>query len=859
MFLDSIFKKNPVSASFNKRINLLSVYEDMAVGIDGSFTIGFMVGGFDYFLSGAAAINEAAAASDLLLNVIDENISLQWIYKIKDKNPGFITNFDKASIPQDEYYYIKEKKLGYLGGLNIRNISIYLFCTLNGFLPGKGNKPSFKNRLSIYGKKFLDLQIHSLINKNSRKSAENDLEEIKGNMDRLTGKVVMFASKLNMKIKRMNGMEIADYFYEELNPSRATHVSSPSWEYLSDAFTLRSQLMFSPARVEKGYFFIDGYYYKFVNMHRLPSLIDAFGITSLLNVKEMKNCDSSDFFPYDVAVSFNVPDQEKELGRLQTERNIKASLADAVNGGYSDFNGKNITAQADEFLETVAKLKKKIISMSLCVRVKSRNLEDLEGRISKILEAFKDFKGMEGVKDDLEHHNLFISFLPGQSVFNRRFKTCISSAAASFFPLHESFKGTGSCAIPLINERAEAVSLDLYNNNLPSKHGIVFGKTRSGKGFMLNGFLTNFFMSGDNYHILGVDIGGTYSKFCKIFNGDYIELDLDGSFCLNPFPPKNQIFKSVSGENIFDADLMVFLTGIIGLMVEPQKNLSPNDKTIIKRAIQGAYDRIRDPEEMPVLSDINNILFDFNEGRDSEDKKRAMEMGKNLFQWTDISSPYNAILNRKGGIDLDNRVIIFDLQKLKGHEDLQKIIFAIIKKLSFKKMYDNASRVLFFYDECWEFMNDPKISELIMHLYKTSAKWGGMVWTVTQEPGDLLKSGAAGKSIIENSTIKIFCGLDGDVSENDLVCCGLNEDERRYVKELKIVKGHYSEYFLKFGKDSSIIRNKPDGFEYWLCCKSVEDGAIEEKISLEFPDISIKDKLILLAERFPNGPYGTAV
>ena len=259
---------------------------------------------------------------------------------------------------------------------------------------------------------------------------------------------------------------------------------------------------------------------------------------------------------------------------------------------------------------------------------------------------------------------------------------------------------------------------------------------------------------------------------------------------------------------------------------------------------------------MPIISDINNVLFNYNEARDAEDKRRAMEMGKNLFQWTDISSPYSILLNRKGGLNIDNKIVIFDLQKLKGHEDLQKIVFAIIKNLSFKKMYDKHARVFFFYDECWEFMNDSKIADLIIHLYKTSAKWGSLVWSITQEPSDLLKTGNAGKSIIENSTVKIFCQLDANVSPDDLTICGLTKKEIGIVKNLKVIKGHYAEYFLKFGKDSTVIMNKPDPFEYWLYCKSSEDEELENKIADKYPDKTLRERLEILASKYPNGPYG---
>ena len=854
MFLNSVLKKIDADSSLNHYVNLLSINDGVAAGIDGSFTMGFLVRGFDYYLAGNEIVNDAAYVNDLLLNLMDENINLQWIYKIEDKNDPFISNYETSSVPPEDFKYIKENKIKHLKAKSIKNIKIYLFCSFNGLnLPQAKEKGiDIFTKVSDYAAGLFKFNFAGAVNSVSINNALADKEIIEKKLVNIENNLSFISSRLDIGLKRMGNQELIDYFYAELNPCRSAEVKAPRWEDMLDGSTFRSQLIYSCAEVKKDFFYLDGYYYKFINMHRLPSSVDSFGITSVLNI----GGSAEDFFPYDISVAFNIPEQEKTIEKIQTDRNIKASLTEAAGGGYTDYKGANITEQLDEFLKSVSKLQKKVVEFSLCARIKSKNLDELSLRAVKLLESFKNYNGMEGIIDNMEHHNLFLSFLPGQSRFNRRFKTSISSSAAAFFPLNEGFAGTENCAVPLINDRGEAVKLDLYNNRLPSKHGIVFGKTRSGKGFMLNGFLSNFYISGDNYHIIGVDIGGTYKKFCKIFKGDYIEIDLDGSYCMNPFPPKKYAVKEVNGEETFDPDIMVFLTGIIGLMVEPEKNLSPNDKTIITRAIQAAYDGIADMDDMPVISDINNILFDYGEARDISDKKRAMEMGKNLFQWTDISSPYGMLINRKNGINIDNKIVIFDLQKLKGHEDLQKVVFAIIKNISFKKMYDKSAKVFFFYDECWEFMNDPKISELIMHLYKTSAKWGSMVWSITQEPGDLLKAGNIGKSIIENSSVKIFCQLDGGVSTDDLRLCGLNGKEMDIVKNLKVVKGHYAEYFLKFGKDSAVIRNSPDPFEYWLCCKSSEDEEIERLIERLYPDKSLKERLYILAEKYPNGPYG---
>ena len=121
MLLNSVLKKIEPSDSLNKYVNLLSVNDGIAAGADGSFTIGFSVKGFDYYLSENKTVNDAAYVNDLLLNLMDENISLQWIYKIDDKNKKFISNYESSSVPPENFKYIKENKIKHLRSKNIKN------------------------------------------------------------------------------------------------------------------------------------------------------------------------------------------------------------------------------------------------------------------------------------------------------------------------------------------------------------------------------------------------------------------------------------------------------------------------------------------------------------------------------------------------------------------------------------------------------------------------------------------------------------------------------------------------------------------------------------------------------------------
>ncbi len=808
-------------------LNLLNIEKDSVISIDGSHTAIYKITGFDYYLKTDNSLNRVADICDLFLSLLPDDFILTFIYKINDHAPEFIENYCNSARPPLDFKFIKDKKIDDLKTRIIKKIDIYLYATVKSFDLDRVLKTGFFTKAATLFKR----RPNAVVNHN--KSIEK-LINFSRNMSFLS-------SSLGIKIRRLKDKEIFDYLFKELNPGR--NVAPPSYGEEDKEYTLRSLLSYSPIYISKNSLAVGSQNYKLINMHKAPKSISTFGVTELLNFASKYY-----FFKYTVAVSFFVPDQERKYNEIRGEANVKKSMAESTLGDYDDYKGLTESEIIENLLQSVAKSGKKLIDVTLSFRVE----DDIKKDAETVIHACKYFSNLEVIDDQLEYRNVFLSYFPGTQHLNLRKKTLSSKEAACFFPFHQGFLGTTNAPIALLNGRLEPVSLDLFNNPLPAKHANIFGKTRSGKGFMMNGFLTNCFLADDNIDIVGVDIGGTYEKFARLFGGNYIDIELEGEYNLNPFPYKKDILLP---SGYYNPEVLNFLSHIVAMMVLPNGKPEPNDYTIILRAISSAYDDMP-LDENPTFSDVNNILFNYKEGRDIADKQRALLFGKNMFRWTDITSPYLNLINRKGTIDLSNRINVFDLQKIKDYPELSKLIFAIIKNLTFKKMYDRSRKVLMFYDECHQFLDDPEVGKLISFLYKTSAKWDCAIYSISQQPSDLLKT-QAGRDIISNSSIKIFLHLDVDnVTVEDLAACGLNDKEIATVNNLQTEKGYFSEYFIKFGENSTVIRNEPSAFEYWLYCKSNEDWLVENKINQEYPERSLKERLEILAERYPHGPYG---
>ncbi|MHB8292370.1 MAG: TraG/VirB4 family ATPase, partial [bacterium] len=717
------YRDDKTAAAYNL-LNLLSIEDDAVISIDGSHTAIYKLTGIDYYLQTDNALNKISGICDLFLSLLPDDFIVTFIYKIGNQDPCFIESYKSSANPPKEFEFVKDKKIEDLRNRIIKKVDIYLYATVKSLDLEKVLKTGLFLKVINSAKSLLKPQ-DVVVNHNAA------LEKLTN----FTRNLSFLVSSAGLNAKRLNNQELFDYLFKELNPGRT--VEPPLLKNMDGSETLRSSLVYSPISVSKKYLSVGTKAYKFINMHKLPKNISTFGVTELVNLASKYY-----FFNYSIAVSFFVPEQEKKYQYIQDDANIKRSMAESTLGDYNDRKGINEADIIDNLLDSVAKLGKKFIEVSLSFRVEDNIEKDAE----TVIHGCKYFNGMETIDDKYEYLNIFLSYFPGTQHLNFRKKTMTSLEAANFFPLHQGFLGTKKAPIALLNSRLEPVSLDLLNNSLPAKHGVVFGKTRSGKGFTMNGFLSNYFLSDDNIDIVGVDIGGTYEKFTRLFGGNYIDIELDGRYNLNPFPYKRDVI-TPSGD--YNAEILNFLSHIVMMMVLPNTKPEPNDFTIALRAIMSAYD-ITPLDENPTFSDVNNQLFNYKEGRDLTDKQRAMALGKNMFRWTDITSPYLDLINQKGTIDLSNRINVFDLQKLSQYPDLQKLVFAIIKNLTFKKMYDRQRKVIMFYDECWQFLADPEVAELVLHLFKASAKWDCAVYAITQQPGDLLKT-QVGKSIIENS------------------------------------------------------------------------------------------------------------
>ena len=400
---------------------------------------------------------------------------------------------------------------------------------------------------------------------------------------------------------------------------------------------------------------------------------------------------------------------------------------------------------------------------------------------------------------------------------------------AAFLPLTGSWRGSKDKKMLVETPLGELVGLDPFDGDLPAKHGLILGTTGSGKSFTTNYLLNNFMVESAENHVVIVDVGGSYRKIANVFGGEYLEVSLSDEFGFNPFPRRDQI--APNGQ--YDDDAVAYLLLLVSRMCAG-KGVSVYEKGFLEKAIKNAYAK----KEEVLLADIRAEL-----ARLTGEYPGAKHFADSLELWT--TGMYGRLFNRPGSLDISKRMVVFDLQGLENHPDLQSVYFFVIRSIIWGKLLNRSLKKIIVIDEGWKFFNDDVGAELIENLYRTARKFNGAVFSISQSPKDFLDTKAA-NAIITNSYIKYVLKL---TKGHELLSqFELNASEIEAIKQLQSKPGVFSDLFVKYGMRSLVARIEPCPLDYWICTTDAKDHVREMRLRQENPGLSEMELLLKLTE-----------
>lgn len=795
--------------SFYNKINIWSIEDDCVIGLNEDCTAGFKIYGPNLFIMTEEEAYDIISGVRGMLNNFTEKVKAQIIYKVKDGNDDIINEYKKSILPETLVKkMIFDDKLKTFANQKIRRVEIYLYITLK--------KTSIKESLSL-----------SVSFNKYRIEAEEERRQTLMELNIVLNRIKEYFEAIRLQYNRLLNKDLIQYVYEHLNPSRMKFNEAP--KSFNPDMTVREQLAFSPAMPSWSYYFVDGYYYAGINLKVPP---EAAMYKDIKNLMDMP-------FSYELQIGIDVPILTQEINKLK--RKVRSTELLLKTSSSKNYEAQQKYEEQDRLLEDLQGSVQRLFNTSICVLVRDKVYGNLANKVEKTIQAFSKLANAQAFKNDSNHEILYLSFLPGHGSLNKLTFLFKTDVLASWLPFWANWKGTDNVQMLLKSDNDDFIKFNFDDKSVNTKHKIIIGSTGKGKSFLSIYLLINFLLANCDNEIVTVDIGPDYKFINEIFDGSYFQVDLEKD-SLNLFPLK----KDILIEEGYDSDTVSFLASIIELLTsESGDELTKNELSIIEKCITYAYDEA-DDSDCPILSNVETHMFEYK-GRDNDDASQARNMAKALHYWT--SGMYSKILNRKGGLNINNEVVSFDLSLLKAHPKLRDIVFFTINFMVLRKMRNKKKgRYQIVLDEFHEFGLNKIAAKMTADLYRIGRKYNLDITTISQSPKDFIKHPAA-DAIMNNTYIKFFLQINDGIEV--LEDFRLSEKEAEIVADLKSRPGYYSQVFLKYDQMPAIVKIEPGSMDYWICTNNKNDSRLKE----EFKGMLPAEMLANLVNKYPRGYF----
>lgn len=432
------------------------------------------------------------------------------------------------------------------------------------------------------------------------------------------------------------------------------------------------------------------------------------------------------------------------------------------------------------------------------IDVYAENEKELEIQLNNV-EGMLQSNGIQTKRANFRQEQVFFSCTPlmqnSYDIKHASKRNILTSGLVGTYPFISS---------SIFDEEGVFIGNNIYNNSLifidkfnreKYKNGnmCIFGTSGAGKSFFTKlQILRNWLMGIEQYVI---DPEREYEKICKNLNGAIFKIGPSSETYINIFDIREESIEENKG---YLSTKIQKLLGFFGLIfgelneeekayiedkiIETYKNkeITFDDKSLYKNI---AKDKIqikpifKETSEMPILEDFYNVLK-----KDKKGKKFEME----LLPFIKGSLSF---FNNHTNIEIDNKLIIADVYEL-GEENLKYGMYIFTDLFWDKIKKDRNTKKSIYLDEIWRLIgvtSNKEVASFIYKIFKTIRKYSGSSVAITQDVSDLfsLENGTYGKSILNNSCIKIFFSLEEENIKVLEEYINISEKEKIEIRSLK--------------------------------------------------------------------------
>ena len=390
----------------------------------------------------------------------------------------------------------------------------------------------------------------------------------------------------------------------------------------------------------------------------------------------------------------------------------------------------------------------------------SKNKDELEYNLTKI-EGFLRSRGMQTKRAYFRQEQTYLSCLPlmqnHTDVKEITKRNILTNSIIATYPFISS---------AVFDEEGIFIGENIYNNSLifidrydsnkyKNANMCIFGTSGAGKSYFTKLMILRYALFGLEQYVIDPD--REYSELGKALGATIIKLGPSSNTYINILDIREESLED--DQKGYLATKIEKLIGFFKLIIQ---DIKEEDKSLIEDAIIKTYKekeitfkdeslykngKFKDTKDMPILEDLYNKL----------NKK----MKAKLFPFIYGSMKF---FNNYTNVILDNNIIIADIYEL-GEENIKYGMYAFIELFWNKIKKERIKKKAIYLDEIWRLIgvtSNKEVASFIYKIFKTIRKYGGSGIAITQDVSDLfsLDEGTYGKSILNNSNIKVFFNLE---------------------------------------------------------------------------------------------------
>jgi len=400
------------------------------------------------------------------------------------------------------------------------------------------------------------------------------------------------------------------------------------------------------------------------------------------------------------------------------------------------------------------------------------------------------------------------------------------------------------------------VLLDLFNAPMKSKlitnrNLFCCGSSGAGKSLAMCHLLRSLYDQGA--HCVTIDIGGSYKGLCDAVGGYYFTYTEENPIRFNPF--------YIGADDVLDVEKKESLkTLLIALWKKNSEDYNRSEYVAISGAITLYYVHLAaNPGVFPCFDSFYEFLLQeyMVVLKNGDVKEKDFDVSNFLY----VLNPYykggefDYLLNAKENLDLLNeRFIVFELDKIKSHEILFPVVTIIVMEMFISKMRKlKGKRKILVIDEAWIAIAKTGMAGFIKYLYKTVRKFNGIAALITQEVDDLISSPIIKETVINLSDTKLFLDMRKFMNKFDKLQEVLGLSDKAKTMLLSLNKANeqgrqYMEIFIdQGGQQMNVYRNELCLEEYLIYTTEESEKMKVEEYAARYGNIH-KGVLALAAD-----------